>query len=339
MNRGYVKLYRKSLDNDLIRNPEAWRFMCWCLLKATHKPHARIVGTTVVELRPGQFIFGRAAAARELNSTERKIRTCLELLKRTGFLSVSATNKFSVVSITNWGIYQEDRQSDDRPDGREPTGARPTGGHKQECRTHKAQKEPSPEAPEGPANALPPGFCRFWEKYPKKTGKKAAARAWTKARDKPDLSDLLDALEKQKKWPQWLREGGRYIPNPATWINQGRWNDEPPEACDRSLSDAGLRCGDPLNETGSVFYRDKNTMSPYGTFWEGQLKDGYATPEEVAAKGYDIDDARKIYRTGKGSQGRSRSETSHGNPGPDMVGSLRRGSGRAAPVLDTAAAS
>ena len=30
----------------------------------------------------------------------------------------------------------------------------------------------------------------------------------------------------QKLSRQWQKDGGQYIPNPATWLNQGRWEDE-----------------------------------------------------------------------------------------------------------------
>ena len=70
------------------------------------------------------------------------------------------------------------------------------------------------------------GFEDFWNAYPKKTGKKAAEKAWIKARDRPDTPEVLDALEQQKCSAQWRKDGGQFIPNPATWINQGRWQDE-----------------------------------------------------------------------------------------------------------------
>ena len=38
---------------------------------------------------------------------------------------------------------------------------------------------------------------------------------------------MLEALVRQRRDPQWQRENGRYIPNPATWLDQGRWEDEP----------------------------------------------------------------------------------------------------------------
>ncbi len=79
----------------------------------------------------------------------------------------------------------------------------------------------------------------FLEAYPRKTGKKAALRAWRAARDRPGPADLLAALERQKQSAQWRRDGGRYIPNPATWLNQGRWDDEPeiPAAREQTLDE------------------------------------------------------------------------------------------------------
>jgi hypothetical protein len=70
------------------------------------------------------------------------------------------------------------------------------------------------------------GFSIFWKNYPKKIGKKAALNAWKKARGKPPLKKIVDALAEQKASVNWLKDDGQYIPNPATWINQGRWDDE-----------------------------------------------------------------------------------------------------------------
>lgn len=77
-------------------------------------------------------------------------------------------------------------------------------------------------------SALMDNFDLFWQAYPKKTGKEAAKKAWMKM--KPKLDDCLKALEWQKQSEQWLKDRGQYIPNPATWINQGRWEDRPVDA-------------------------------------------------------------------------------------------------------------
>ena len=72
------------------------------------------------------------------------------------------------------------------------------------------------------------GFEDFWNFYPKKVGKGAAEKSWEKL--KPDLSVILVAIEQQKQSDQWKKDGGRYVPNPATWLNQKRWEDELDEA-------------------------------------------------------------------------------------------------------------
>ena len=37
---------------------------------------------------------------------------------------------------------------------------------------------------------------------------------------------MIEAVAKQSKCDQWIRDGGQYIPHPATWINGHRWEDE-----------------------------------------------------------------------------------------------------------------
>ena len=69
-------------------------------------------------------------------------------------------------------------------------------------------------------------FEDFWYFYPKKVGKDAAIKAWNKV--KPDILLVSDALKWQKESKQWQAEDGKYIPNPATYLNQGRWKDEAP---------------------------------------------------------------------------------------------------------------
>ena len=70
-------------------------------------------------------------------------------------------------------------------------------------------------------------FKQFWTAYPKKQGKGAAEKAWMKLKPSEALTNqMLEALELAKKCTQWNRDGGQYIPNPATWLNQKRWEDE-----------------------------------------------------------------------------------------------------------------
>lgn len=69
-------------------------------------------------------------------------------------------------------------------------------------------------------------FDRFWAEYPRKTGKGTARDAFKKARKKTTLEVMLSAVSRQKTSWDWTKDGGQFIPYPATWLNQERWNDE-----------------------------------------------------------------------------------------------------------------
>ncbi len=71
-------------------------------------------------------------------------------------------------------------------------------------------------------------FELFWEAYPKKKGKGAARKAFENAIKKGVTVDvLIDAVNRQRCGTQWIKDNGQYIPHPATWLNQERWEDEP----------------------------------------------------------------------------------------------------------------
>ena len=71
-------------------------------------------------------------------------------------------------------------------------------------------------------------FETFWSVYPRKVGKQAAWRAF--AGVSVPVQTLVEAVNAQRTSEQWTREGGRFTPNPATWLNRCGWEDELPPA-------------------------------------------------------------------------------------------------------------
>lgn len=70
-------------------------------------------------------------------------------------------------------------------------------------------------------------FLTFWSAYPRKVGKDRARKAWKKIpRPKETLGLILDALTWQATSEQWTKDNGQFIPHPATYLNDGRWQDE-----------------------------------------------------------------------------------------------------------------
>ncbi len=103
------------------------------------------------------------------------------------------------------------------------------------------------------APVYPPEFSLFWEAYPKKVGKGDAFKAWKKLRPSKELqAKILAAVGKQKRSEQWTKEGGQYIPNASTWINQGRWDDELKEAKGNGREGNGGNQGDRRDDPTSL---------------------------------------------------------------------------------------
>lgn len=70
-------------------------------------------------------------------------------------------------------------------------------------------------------------FVEFWKAYPKKVGKGVAEKAFKKIRPSAELfAQMLEAVSRQRNSDQWRRDNGRFVPNPATWLNQRRWEDD-----------------------------------------------------------------------------------------------------------------
>lgn len=100
----------------------------------------------------------------------------------------------------------------------------------QERREEESIKDtPNPQKDKTPKPKTPPdeSFERFWRAYPNRKAKGAAAKSWEKINPDAELfAAIMSAIEWQSKSEDWTKEGGRFIPHPATWLNQKRWEDE-----------------------------------------------------------------------------------------------------------------
>jgi hypothetical protein len=82
-------------------------------------------------------------------------------------------------------------------------------------------------AANGRRPASPAGFDEFWTIYPRKVGKKAAQKAWIKAiRDEPDIMAIIAAARRYAADPRRAADP-EFTAHPATWLNAGRYDDEP----------------------------------------------------------------------------------------------------------------
>jgi hypothetical protein len=152
-------------------------------------------------------------------------------LMQTEFINRYEVNGCKYIEIINFTKHQSPhiKESDS-------TIPSPNEHHKNTKKTRgsfgvKTPDSPYPHSltPDSPyPDSLLSSFNVFWKIYPKKIGKGYAFKMWRKI--KPDdtlLKKMVDKIELFKQTEQWQKDGGQFIPHPATWLNQERWEDEP----------------------------------------------------------------------------------------------------------------
>lgn len=114
------------------------------------------------------------------------------------------------------------------------------------------------------------GFALFWQEYPRKAAKAAALKAWQKLNPSPELVERIIAhVRDHKRSPDWIKDGGQFVPHPATFINGRRWEDDIPPDTGPGMAYHGYlerTAHKTLKDTGTVVDLDQD-----GAGWEAEL--------------------------------------------------------------------
>ena len=117
--RGYIKLWRKTLESEVFADPILFKLWSYCLLKANHKTQFVSIDGIArpIKLDPGEFVTGRFLLHKEFYPSNKKSNKSaltlwrkLEILNNMGNLNIKTMSKCSVISITNWKDYQQTEQ-------------------------------------------------------------------------------------------------------------------------------------------------------------------------------------------------------------------------------------
>jgi hypothetical protein len=92
------------------------------------------------------------------------------------------------------------------------------------CNAERERKKERLNTPSSPAKPSME-FDIFWAAYPKKKGKIAGRKAFDKAIKLATLEQLLQGIELLKR--ETAGKDITFTPHPASWLNDGRWEDEP----------------------------------------------------------------------------------------------------------------
>ena len=145
---GWIKLHRKLLNSSIFQNPNLLKFWVWCLLKATHCDRKTRVGLQEIELKEGQFIFGRNKAGVELGMNPSTIYKYLGVVEKDGLVCTNRNNKFTVVTIVNWSLYQtEEHEKEQQSNSKVTTKEQQSNTNKNVKNDKNDKKEIKPPYP------------------------------------------------------------------------------------------------------------------------------------------------------------------------------------------------
>ena len=199
MDKSFIKLYRKIQDNWIWDNPLYLK--CWIdmLMRASIKSSSMFMNNQVINVSRGEIIFSQRNFAKRNNMSRQRLRTFLKKLEKTNMIRLKSNPDLTHVILVGYKLYNDSKLTQSQPTPNPII-------RKKESKNKEINKD----------------FELFWNAYPKKIGKKKVEDKFNSI-DFP-IDKILKNIELQKQSDQWQTQ--QYIPNPETYLNQERWEDE-----------------------------------------------------------------------------------------------------------------
>jgi hypothetical protein len=132
---GYIKLYRKILDNPLFEsNPQARHLFQDLLLQVTWKPTRQDWRGHPVDLEPGSVMISQRRLAEMTGFSHQQVRTLLVHLTNHQIVKINTVGNTGpmVLSICNWIEYQDQQHSHQHSSNTAPTQRQHTKEEREE---------------------------------------------------------------------------------------------------------------------------------------------------------------------------------------------------------------
>ncbi len=169
------------------------------LMRASIKPSSILINNQIININRGEIVFSQRNFAKRNNMSRQQLRTFLKKLEKTKMIELKFNPEVTHIIIVGYSTYNDYKSTQSQPSSNPII-------RKKESKNKETNKD----------------FELFWMHYPKKVGKK-------KVQDKFNANDypidlIIKNIRLQKKSEQWTNY--KFIPNPETYLNQERWNDE-----------------------------------------------------------------------------------------------------------------
>jgi uncharacterized phage protein (TIGR02220 family) len=107
LSQGYVKIFRKVLDNPNASNPYFLAVWSYLLLKATHKVFVMRIAGDDRELNPGDLVCSCRQIAKFFNIDKDTINRILITMEKASMIRRKMYARKTVITVSNWASYQD----------------------------------------------------------------------------------------------------------------------------------------------------------------------------------------------------------------------------------------
>lgn len=223
---GYIRFYRKTFNNPVFKK-RPYHLMVWMYLLsnvAFNFETRTIFNRKDISLKPGQGVFTNSEIAENVGCTREYVASIINEFKTLTMLLTVTDHRKTLISIVNWEQYQSSVFTNKNTDSSQFVDSSLTPSLYKNNKNNNNINTQSNDAP------IDTDFKKFWDNYPRKVGKAKCVSWWKIHKPNSELvAKMLVTLSKQKQTDQWCTDGGRFIPHPYTWLNQGRWDDDVPD--------------------------------------------------------------------------------------------------------------
>lgn len=236
----YIQLTPDIMHDSIWRDDGMLKLYLYCISKASHNTYK----WNELTLQPGDLPLAKENAAAELEWSKNKFRRKLELLEHIGLVTVNASDKGTLIHISDWGIrtnaicrlvvHNEPSNSQaalSRSQNEPTLGAKtdpPTSepGASQGFKMDPNKEEKNISVCEKRINAEPPGFQQFWDAYPfhRRKGRPDVVAAYADQLSRGATPrSIMDALVACCSTVDWIKQDGKYVPGMVKWLQTEPW--------------------------------------------------------------------------------------------------------------------
>lgn len=210
------------MDSRIFANQSLWQLWTYCLMKANHKDQWVSMtvgkGETEIQVKAGQFVFGRNTWAKKLKIKPSTLWNQMQKLKKLQYLDMQSNNTCTIVTIMNWKLYQQRENEKEQPFEHRTENELKTN--------YKPSNTDNNDKNVNNDNKYIHEFNSFWNLYPSRNGKKLEKGVCLKLfKDlkKDDLPKILEAVKNYTDSKQI--KDGIGIKDPKRFIRNDFWKE------------------------------------------------------------------------------------------------------------------